>query len=38
MPIPRVTVQNYENWGNLVKTWATGTNRFPKSVTFTVAP
>jgi hypothetical protein len=29
MHIPRVTVQNYENWGNLVKTWATGTNRFP---------
>jgi len=28
MPTQRVTVTNFDNWGKLIKSWSTGTNRF----------
>ena len=28
MPIERVEVTNFDNWGKLIKTWATGDNYF----------
>jgi len=34
----RVTVQNYENWGKLVMTWATGVNRFSSDYNGGVPP
>ena len=33
LQIPRVTIGNWTNWGNLVKSWASGENRVGKQFT-----